>query len=305
MISIEGNIGSGKSTIIEKCKNFLEKKTYMQHPDKFSKFMFLKDQHQIDKISFVKEPIEKWLNTIDECDGDNILDKFYKDQRRWGYSFQMNAFITKSKQILNLISKNHILITERSINSDNHVFTSILLEDKIMSNIEKKLYSEWYYWIKDSFNINDPNHYIYLKVDPEVALSRIKKRSRDEENEVSIEYLKKIEIKHDEWLLNLKNTTIINLNDDTNSVNDIEIIYKILEVIDNILSNDKSYYPVTMSIKDSLDSNNILGYRDEKYKLNPSKSAGKFMVFYLIPTFLVLILGYMLQTTVFDFDIYF
>ena len=186
----------------------------------------------------------------------------------------MNAFITKSKQILNLISKNHILITERSINSDNHVFTSILLEDKIMSNIEKKLYSEWYYWIKDSFNIHDPNHYIYLKVDPEVALSRIKKRSRDEENEVSIEYLKKIEVKHDDWLLNLKNTTIINLNDDTNSVNDIEIIYKILEVIDNILS-----------IKDSPQSNSTLGYNDEKYNFNPSKSLSKLVIFYLIPTF--------------------
>ena len=191
MISIEGNIGSGKSTIIEKCKNFLEKKTYNQYPEKFSKIMFLKDQNQINKISFLKEPIEKWLNTIDECDGDNILDKFYKNPPRWGYSFQMNAFITKSKQILNLISKNRILITERSINSDNHVFTSILLEDKIMTSIEKILYSEWYYWIKDSFKIPDPNYYIYLKVDPDVALSRIKKRSRDEEDGVSIEYLKK------------------------------------------------------------------------------------------------------------------
>lgn len=294
MISIEGNIGSGKSTIIEKCKNFLEKKTYTQYPDKFSRIKFLKDQHQVNKISFVKEPIEKWLNTIDECDGDNILDKFYKDQRRWGYSFQMNAFITKSKQILDLISENHILITERSINSDNHVFTSILLEDKIMSNIEKKIYSEWYYWIKDSFNIHDPDHYIYLKVDPEVALSRIKKRSRDEENDVSIEYLKKIEVKHDNWLLNLKNTTIINLNDDTNIVNDIEIIYKILEVIDNILS-----------IKYSPQSNSTLGYIDEKYNFNPSKSLSKLVIFYLIPTFLVLILGFMLQTYAFDFDIYF
>ena len=305
MISIEGNIGSGKSTIIEKCKNFLEKKTYNQYPEKFSKIMFLKDQNQINKISFLKEPIEKWLNTIDECDGDNILDKFYKNPLRWGYSFQMNAFITKSKQILNLISKNRILITERSINSDNHVFTSILLEDKIMTSIEKILYSEWYYWIKDSFKIPDPNYYIYLKVDPDVALSRIKKRSRDEEDGVSIEYLKKIEDKHNDWLLHLENTTVINLNHDTNLVNDIEIIYKILEVVDNVLSNDRFCDLEDKSIKNSLESDSTVGYLDRKYNLNLSKSTGKLMVFYIIPTFLVLVLGYVLQTTVFDFDIYF
>ena len=305
MISIEGNIGSGKSTIIEKCKNFLEKKTYNQYPEKFSKIMFLKDQNQINKISFLKEPIEKWLNTIDECDGDNILDKFYKNPPRWGYSFQMNAFITKSKQILNLISKNRILITERSINSDNHVFTSILLEDKIMTSIEKILYSEWYYWIKDSFKIPDPNYYIYLKVDPDVALSRIKKRSRDEEDGVSIEYLKKIEDKHNDWLLHLENTTVINLNHDTNLVNDIEIIYKILEVVDNVLSNDRFCDLEDKSIKNSLESDSTVGYLDRKYNLNLSKSTGKLMVFYIIPTFLVLVLGYVLQTTVFDFDIYF
>ena len=305
MISIEGNIGSGKSTIIEKCKNFLEKKTYNQYPEKFSKIMFLKDQNQINKISFLKEPIEKWLNTIDECDGDNILDKFYKNPPRWGYSFQMNAFITKSKQILNLISKNRILITERSINSDNHVFTSILLEDKIMTSIEKILYSEWYYWIKDSFKIPDPNYYIYLKVDPDVALSRIKKRSRDEEDGVSIEYLKKIEDKHNDWLLHLENTTVINLNHDTNLVNDIEIIYKILEVVDNVLSNDRFCDLEDKSIKNSLESDSTVGYLDRKYNLNLSKSTGKLMVFYIIPIFLVLVLGYVLQTTVFDFDIYF
>ena len=120
MISIEGNIGSGKSTIIEKCKNFLEKKTYNQYPEKFSKIMFLKDQNQINKISFLKEPIEKWLNTIDECDGDNILDKFYKNPLRWGYSFQMNAFITKSKACLVFKScseqKDDFLETMKSIN---------------------------------------------------------------------------------------------------------------------------------------------------------------------------------------------
>ena len=267
--------------------------------------MFLKDQNQINKISFLKEPIEKWLNTIDECDGDNILDKFYKNPPRWGYSFQMNAFITKSKQILNLISKNRILITERSINSDNHVFTSILLEDKIMTSIEKILYSEWYYWIKDSFKIPDPNYYIYLKVDPDVALSRIKKRSRDEEDGVSIEYLKKIEDKHNDWLLHLENTTVINLNHDTNLVNDIEIIYKILEVVDNVLSNDRFCDLEDKSIKNSLESDSTVGYLDRKYNLNLSKSTGKLMVFYIIPTFLVLVLGYVLQTTVFDFDIYF
>ena len=71
------------------------------------------------------------------------------------------------------------------------------------------------------------------------------------------------------------------------------------------MSNDRFCDLEDKSIKNSLESDSTVGYLDRKYNLNLSKSTGKLMVFYIIPIFLVLVLGYVLQTTVFDFDIYF
>ena len=57
---------------------------------------------------FVQEPVNQWLKLTDEK-GVNILDNFYKDKIRWGYSFQMNAFITRVKSIYNLNRDDNIM----------------------------------------------------------------------------------------------------------------------------------------------------------------------------------------------------
>ena len=77
LIAIEGNIGTGKSTIIE----------------------YLKQKYKDDSnILFIEDPLNKWLN-LKDTDGQNILGKFYETPERWSYSFQMHAFITRAKDI--------------------------------------------------------------------------------------------------------------------------------------------------------------------------------------------------------------
>ena len=59
IISVEGNIGSGKSTLVENLKTYLTNK-------------------EINYV-FVQEPVEIW-NTICDKEGEPILTKFYRDQ---------------------------------------------------------------------------------------------------------------------------------------------------------------------------------------------------------------------------------
>jgi len=58
VISIEGNIGTGKSTLL----NLLE--------DKFK------------NIVFVKEPVDEWIK-LKNNNNENILELFYTDKKRW------------------------------------------------------------------------------------------------------------------------------------------------------------------------------------------------------------------------------
>lgn len=195
IISIEGNIGSGKSTFVNLLKKYC------------SQF------NELD-IIFIQEPVEEWISMTD-TDGQNILQKFYADQSRWSYSFQMNAFITRAKKILEHYTEktNKIIILERSVETDRKIFATLLKESGKITEMEWKLYNQWYEWLTNVFPII-PNKYIYLKAKYEISFERMKKRCRKEEDIVPIEYIKRLCEKHDDWLLTENDKLIVDVDKD-------------------------------------------------------------------------------------------
>ena len=65
IISIEGNIGSGKSTFLK----------------------YLKDHLTSDKICFLDEPVDDWLSIVDTNDK-NIIERYYDDQKNMRFRFK-------------------------------------------------------------------------------------------------------------------------------------------------------------------------------------------------------------------------
>lgn len=216
LISIEGNIGTGKTTLFEILKDH-----YKDNPN----------------IIFISEPVDKWIKLTD-TDGENILEKFYKDQSRWSYSFQMHAFITRSKEILNYHTSDKIIISERSVLTDHNVFADLLHKQNKISELEWKLYIEWFNWLTDTNPEIKPDKYIYLKADPNISYERIKKRTRAEESNIPLEYIKDVSNQHDNWLLNIesKKTTEISLNNDF--VKDRSFRHTLLKEMTDIIDSD-------------------------------------------------------------------
>jgi deoxyguanosine kinase len=94
IISIEGNIGSGKSTLLKILSRELSKN---------------------EKYVFIQEPVQEWLKIIDST-GENILNKFYSNQEKYGFAFQIMAFTTKLQSIKNSIkSDNNIKINLKNL----------------------------------------------------------------------------------------------------------------------------------------------------------------------------------------------
>lgn len=95
IVSIEGNIGSGKTTLLTNMKKSLE---------------------GVDGVIFLKEPVDDW-ETIRDQDGKTMLQKFYADQDRYSFSFQMMAYISRLSLLRNTIRENPTatIITERSL----------------------------------------------------------------------------------------------------------------------------------------------------------------------------------------------
>ena len=222
-IYIEGNIGSGKSTFLELLSKYLHK---------------FKD-HNID-ASIVQEPVDLWLNTKDS-DGENILEKFYKDQDKWSYAFQMNSFISRLKVIDEKIKKichdsfDTILFIERSIYTDKNCFARLLYENGKMTQLEYDIYVNWNDWLAEEFKAR-ADAYIYLYCDPVTNDLRIKERNRNGESDIPLDYLKKLHEKHEIWMnnekeKNVKVFTIDALENFKNKQKMDEIFEKLVEFI--------------------------------------------------------------------------
>ena len=204
IISIEGNIGSGKSTFVEQLKQTLKH----------------------DNICFLQEPVELW-NTIVDKDGITILEHYYKDNKKWAFSFQMMAYISRLSLLKKAIESNYeIIITERSLTTDKHVFCQMLYDTDLIEDIEFTIYNKWF----EEFNTIENIQYVYLKTDPEISYERVLKRSRCGET-IPLSYLINCSHYHDKWLSNEKDVLMINANVDNTSENVSQWIECIQEII--------------------------------------------------------------------------
>lgn len=181
IITVEGNIGVGKSTFI----NILRR--------------------NFPEYEFVDEPVEMWKSITDK-DGDNVLQKFYTDTNRWAYSFQNIACITRMMKIEEAINKNNTIFIDRSLETDKYVFEAMLYDSGNISEIEHSMYNLWCDFYYKYVRHDNKKIHIYLKASSNVCLERITKRGRKEEEGITLEYLEKLNIYHDNWLLKSDNT---------------------------------------------------------------------------------------------------
>ena len=207
IISIEGNIGAGKSSLIKLLR------------EKFT-----------NEVEFIDEPVEEWIQ-MKNNNGKNLLEVFYNDQKRWSYTFQNIAYITRMKKVVDAInnSKKDFIIMDRSPDGDKNTFTKMLIEDECIDKLEEEAYNKWCDMFKMYFCKNSEFHYIYLRCHPHVAFNRIDKRGRDEEKKIPSEYIERLHNVHEEWLIGKENVTIVDVNQDF--VSDESRRYRILSDI--------------------------------------------------------------------------
>lgn len=218
MISVEGNIGAGKSTFIR----IMEEKFY-------------RDRRAV----VVSEPVEMWKNIRDER-GENILNKFYGDIGRWSYSFQNMAYITRIMKLEDSIRENReerIIFQDRSVECDKNVFEKMLYDDKKIEEIEHQLYKLWNNFYERYMSKNIRNRTIYLRCSVETAMRRIKKRGREEERGIEKEYLEKLGRYHDEWLMREGREDVMIVDCDREFEEDEEYQEEIIERVRDFIYN--------------------------------------------------------------------
>ena len=224
---VEGNIGVGKSTFLRIIQNAL-------------------------KIPVIFEPVYRW-QTING--NHNLLDQFYQDPQRWAYTFQTYAFITRIMEQEEYMKKagGGLYIAERSVFSDRYCFTLNAYEMGLMSELEWQIYKEWFNWLVMQ-RLTKPSGIIYLQSPAQLCYDRLKKRSRSEEAGISLDYLQRLENKHEAWIINknyaeldLKDVPVVVLNCSQEFETDLQVQQQFFMQIEELIRGTHHHTSQTLS----------------------------------------------------------
>lgn len=181
LITLDGNIGAGKSTLLDALKK------------------------QLPHVTVIPEPVGEWLQMKNEH-GESLLSLFYKDTRRWCYTFQNCAILTRLMHTLEILenykkdpSQPRIIITERSVLTDRYVFAEMLHSQGKMDDLEWNLYLKWY----NHFAANLPvKGIIHLTTSASTSQEHIHIRNRSGEESIPLTYLNDLDEQHHKWIKN-------------------------------------------------------------------------------------------------------
>ena len=166
-IVISGGIGVGKTTLITNISN----------------------EYRL--IPFF-EPVDK----------NEYLPLFYGNKNK--YSFQMQIYLLNYRfRQHQLILSHKYTIQDRCIYEDT-IFAKMLSESGYMEKLDYETYKNLL--LNMSKFLNSPDLIVYLDITPEIALERIKKRNRECEKNITLEYLTSLHKGYDEWITVIEDT---------------------------------------------------------------------------------------------------
>jgi deoxyadenosine kinase len=161
-IAISGIIGAGKSTL---CKNLGD----------------------IMNCDVFYEPVKE----------NPYLEKFYKDMKKYACIMQIYLLKERFNKHQQMVWSQRNIIQDRSIYEDV-IFAKMLRESGDIDELDFETYRDLYSAMT-SF-LRQPDLIVYLDVKPEIALKRIKKRSRNCETSIPLSYLENLQKGYEEWL---------------------------------------------------------------------------------------------------------
>jgi len=132
------------------------------------------------------------------------LKDFYKDMLRWSFNLQV-YFLSKRFQVQKRIQNlNNTIVQDRTIYEDAKIFARSIYE---IGNMDKRDWENYRELFGEMTSyLRAPDLIVYLKGSTDSLTSRIRKRGRDYEQNIDLEYLHLLNIYYDRWINELMST---------------------------------------------------------------------------------------------------
>ena len=195
-IAIAGNIGAGKTTLTE-----LLAKHY------------------------------KWIPQFEDVEHNPYLNDFYEDMPRWSFQLQIYFLNSRLRQLLDIANGTETVIQDRTIYEDAHIFAPNLHEMNLMSQRDFDNYFIFFETLKQM--VQPPDLLVYLKASVPTLVGQIQKRGREYEENIRLDYLKRLNEYYNKWIENYTEGPLLIINVDENKFGEREEDFgKIISKID-------------------------------------------------------------------------
>ncbi len=162
-VAIAGNIGAGKTTLCSQlAKNF------------------------------------SWDVHYEDTSTNPYLADFYDDMSRWSFHLQIYFLNSRYQQLLNIQQGNRTVIQDRTIYEDAFIFAPNLHDMGLMSARDFDNYINLFKTMNKQ--VNPPDLLIYLRANISTLVDHIQARGRNYEGSMSLDYLKRLNERYEDWI---------------------------------------------------------------------------------------------------------
>ena len=178
-IAVAGNIGAGKTTLTQ-----------------------LLSKHY------------RWIPQFEDVDHNPYLNDFYEDMPRWSFNLQVYFLNSRLNNLLEIQSGMETVVQDRTIYEDAHIFAPNLHEMGLMSKRDYNNYFQFFQTLKRM--VQPPDLLIYLQASVPTLVAQIQKRGREYEENIRLDYLKRLNDYYTKWIDCYKEGPLLVVNIDKN-----------------------------------------------------------------------------------------
>ncbi|HEX6292281.1 MAG TPA: deoxynucleoside kinase [Herpetosiphonaceae bacterium] len=162
------------------------------------------------------------------------LDDYYADRERWGFHSQIWFLSQRFEQQQEIADTPISVVQDRSMYEDYEVFVKGLLEQGILSHRDFRTYRRLYQALTHS--VAPPTLMIYLRANVTTLTKRINGRARSSESTIPRSYLEHLNRRYEEWLRRFDLCPVVTIEtDDLDVVNVAEDRQQVIDTLRSVL----------------------------------------------------------------------
>lgn len=165
-------------------------------------------------LNILSKNLDNCLSIEEDVSQNIFLPNFYEDMKKWAFHSRISTMAMIANNYLNIYNypEAEVVLMDRCLD-ELITFAQLHYDKGNMSDKEFAVYKMLYNSILEFAPAIDL--FLYVNCSPENSMERIKKRNRSFEQDITIEYIKKLNSYYDRWIMSLNPQKVISLNTDS------------------------------------------------------------------------------------------